>query len=417
VREEAPRHTAGHRDCPACETLKRAITELRYIQDLAFPAAAHAYLRARHDLSAGARAAADQYLKALLRFFELLKLRDIHVGHIEAYQRSRQEEIRASKQHKARHGDARLSSDGASRINHEISLLGRVLGRAGLWEPIKAFYHPLPLPDEGPGIALSPEEERCYFKLARSNPRWLIAYCCAVISRNTTAGPAEMRLLRVKDVRLQGDSPSIFVRESRKTEFRYRAIPINAEAAAALRLLLARHCEQLRRYGLAESPEHYLIPARARARGASPDFSCPIGSWKTAHYALRAELAKRFPRLARMRKYDWRHTGMTVMLEDAATSYSTIEKLAGHRINSRTKQVYDHVRDGSLRAAVQRASSDSGAGQVQAPAKEVAISSQQLALTFDPGRKPIAAAAAASSIADPGAGTWLYLFSTNNAQK
>jgi hypothetical protein len=118
-----------------------------------------------------------------------------------------------------------------------------------------------------------------------------------------------------------------------------------------------------------------------------------------------------------MRKYDWRHTGMTVMLEDAATSYSTIEKLAGHRINSRTKQVYDHVRDGSLRAAVQRASSDSGAGQVQAPAKETAASSQQLALSFDPGRKPIAAAAAASSIADPGAGTWLYLFSTKNAQK
>jgi integrase len=414
VREEAPRHTAGHRDCPACETLKRAITELRHIQDLTFPAAAHAYLRARHDLSAGARAAADQYLKALLRFFELLKLRDIHVGHIEAYQRSRQEEIRASKQHKARHGDARLPSDGASRINHEISLLGRVLARAGLWEPIKAFYHPLPLPDEGPGIALTEEEERAYFKLARSNPDWLNAYCCAVISRNTTAGPAEIRYLRMKDLRLEGESPSMFVRESRKTEFRYRRNPLNGEAIAALRLLVERHHELLRRFGLAESPEYYMMPARSRTRGAPPDFSRPIRSWKTAHYAIRRALAKRFPRLARMRKYDWRHTCMTVLLEDAATSYSTIEKLAGHRINSRTKQVYDHVRDGSLRAAVQRASSDSGAGQVQAPAK--AASSQQLPLSFDPGRKPIAATAAASSIADPGAGTWLYLFSTKNAQ-
>jgi hypothetical protein len=41
-----------------------------------------------------------------------------------------------------------------------------------------------------------------------------------------------------------------------------------------------------------------------------------MDSWKKAWYALRAEAGKKFPRLAKLRRYDLRHHSLTRLMED-----------------------------------------------------------------------------------------------------
>lgn len=104
------------------------------------------------------------------------------------------------------HHEARLDpdaalreSEGAWRIHHESSCLGQVMARAGLWADIKRFYEPLRLP-KTEGIALSRAEEEHLFAPARIKTKWFVAYYCGLISRNTTAGPSEIRHLRLGDI-------------------------------------------------------------------------------------------------------------------------------------------------------------------------------------------------------------------------
>ncbi|HZU23614.1 MAG TPA: tyrosine-type recombinase/integrase [Terriglobales bacterium] len=320
------------------------------------------------------------YAAALGRYFGMMRLCDIRVGHLELYQRSRQAAIRMTAPHLARHGAEHHEWDGASRINHELNLMAQMLRRAGLWAALQPEYRPLPLPREGPGIALTEEEERHYFKLARGNPRWLVAYCTSVLSRATSANPGELKGLRVAGVRLDAAVPSIVVKEYAKNVFRERVLPLNPEAAEAARLLMNRYLTMCEEAGVAPSPEHYLLPHRARRQGAQPDFTRHMHSWKRAHYAIRAEMAKKFPRLAAMRHADWRHTVCTVWLEDPTVSYSTIEKMMGHRLNSETKRKYDHMRDPAMRAAA-----DSARVRIEAPAAADAKKPPRAAGSVGPG--------------------------------
>lgn len=317
--------------------------------DKLFPDAAKEWLKSRLRLSTRSRNGYHDHIKHLTGFFGLMRLREIHLGHVVTYQRSRQEQIRSSKQHRAATRTVeRRESDGASGINHEVSCLAQVLGRAGLWAEIKRFYEPLPLPKGSIGIALTAEEEGHLFKVASSRPRWLIAYCCSLISRNTTAGPSEIRYLRLCDVELDTDRGSfIHIEEGVKNEFRKRPVPLNRDGEWAVRTLL----ERARELG-AEDPTHYLLPHRAHERGAKPDPTRPMGSWKKAHYAMCKEAGKKFPRLVHLRRYDFRHTAATELLENPAVSFTTIEHVMGHRLSSKTKRKYDHVRNDALRVAV-----------------------------------------------------------------
>lgn len=338
-------HTLGHQDCPACERAKQSIMIGEQLGDSLFPEAARHWLRTRKSIAETTRKDYRDHIATLTKFFGQMRLRDIHIGHVDTYQRSRQEAIRGTKRHRAgRDAEKRLPSDGASRINHEISCLGQVMHMAGLWQEIKRFYEPLPLPKDGPGIALSPEEERHLFEVARSRPRWMTAYCCALISRNTTAGPGEIRHLRLRDIDLQ--SAVLHIEEGVKNSFRRRPVPLNADAAKAVRYLLDR----AQRLGSTQS-EHYLLPHRAHRMGAAPDPTRPMGSWKKAHYAMCEEAGKRFPRLLRMRLYDYRHTACTNLLEDPSVSFTTIEHMMGHHLGSDVKRKYDHLRNSALRVA------------------------------------------------------------------
>lgn len=317
-----------------------------------FPLAARQWLDSRKRLSPTTRKHYEDYIQTLSRFFQM-PIEEIKIGHVVVYQRSRQAEIRMSAQHKYRKDGAPPDpSDGASRINHEISCLGQVLARAGLWEEIKKFYEPLPLPADSPAIALDREEEDHLFTLASSKSRWMVAYCCDRITRTTTAGPGEIRHLRIRDIDLESPAgPVVHIREGLKNEFRERPLPLNNDAARAMQFLLERYQRICTRCGITPSADHYLLPHRASKRGEPADPTRPMGSWKRAHYAMRAAAAKKFPRLARLRRYDLRHTACTIMLEDPSIAYTTIEHMMGHRLNSKTKRKYDHLRNQALRAA------------------------------------------------------------------
>jgi integrase len=341
-------HTPDHVACPACRALEQAATAASSMADRLFPQAAQDWLATRRRLSASSVRRYREMMAELDKFFGQLRLRDIHLGHVIAYQKQRQEQIRQTKRHQARKpSDAEpKASDGASRINHEISCLGQVMARAGLWVEIKKFYEPLPLP-RPESMALSTEEETHLFHVAAGNARWFVAYCCALISRNTTAGPGEIRHLRLGDIELDTVHGSfLHIEEGVKNNFRKRPVPLNTDARWAVLQLLERANE----LGSLE-PQHYLLPHRARALGQAPDPDRPMGSWKKAHYAMCAKAAEKFPRLAQLRLYDYRHTAMTDMLENPAVSFTTIEHMAGHRLNSDTKRKYDHLRNSALRVA------------------------------------------------------------------
>ena len=320
-----------------------------------FPAALHDYLELRRG-KLGERTANlyRKYGQALSSFFHEFRLEQIEIGHIVAYQRERQCQIRESKQHayaKEKLGEfVPGATDGASIVNHEIScVLQQMLRLAGLWSPLSNFYEPLPLPKHGPGIALTEEEEKHLFAVAAKRPRWMVALCCSLISRNTTAGPGEIRHLRIRNVDLE--HRYIRIEEAVKCEVRVRTLPLNEDALAAVKWLFDRYRSKLADLGIPEHPEHYLIPHRATKKGQGLDPWRPIGSWKKAFYSLRAEAGKKYPRLATLRRYDLRHTVCTLMLEDPNMSFTTIEKMMGHRLGSKVKGKYEHIRDKTLRAA------------------------------------------------------------------
>jgi integrase len=346
-------HSIGHLDCPACQGVKLSTMFGESLAHLLFPAAARLWLDGRRKLSKSSRRYYLDYIAALASFFGTMPLEEIHLGNIVTYQKDRQAQIRITKRHRATNpAGAENEWDGASLINHELSCLQQIMTRAGLWAEIAKFYEPLPLPKEGPGIALEPEEERHWFQVAKAGgTRWEIAYWCSLLSRGTTAGPGEIRHLRLKDIVLDPpEGPVIKVLRhtdgGAKNEFRERPLPLNLDAEKAVCWLLDR----ARDLG-ACAPEHYLLPHRADRKGDVADPTRPMGSWKRAHEAICQEAGKKYPRLLGLRPYDFRHTAATDLMEDPTVSWATIEHLLGHRINSKTKRKYDHIRNQKLRDA------------------------------------------------------------------
>lgn len=271
------------------------------------------------QISSGSLENYRQYIQSLNLFFGEMRLEDIHIGNVEEYQELRQETC------------------GASRINHEISCLQQILKRAGLWEELRRYYEPMPLPASSPGVALEMMEEEHLFKTAAKKPKWKVAYCCALLSANTTMGPGEIRHLRLGNIDLQ--NRRVFIEEGVKNKFRVRTLPLNDEAAWALSTLL----EVAHKHG-SHLDDHHLLSYRPRVAGAKYDPLKPMGSWKTAWFSLRKEAGKRYPALLTLRRNDMRHHACTKLLEDSRVSERTIEEMMGHRLNSRTKERYSHIR-------------------------------------------------------------------------
>jgi integrase len=316
-------HTLGHVFCPACENLKNSLMREVDFGELTFPEAARIWIDSRVRLSPGSVRDYKAGIKALTPFFGLLRLKDIHIGHISAYQSQRKQRV--------------------IRCNRELGvILAQIMYRAGLWDDIKKFYEPLPIPRTKVGIALEPEEEKELFRIAAANPRWLVTYCASLLARNTCMGTQEVRRIRLMDIDLK-ELSWIKICDRVKNDFRIRTLKCNHDARWALRQLLDVAYDKG-----ASDPEHFIIPHRAENGSKGPDFTRPIFSFYKSWYAIRTEAAKKFPRLARLRFYDMRHTANTRLLENPDVPYNVIEHYMGHRVGSETKRIYDHMRDSNI---------------------------------------------------------------------
>ena len=299
------------------------------------------WLDSRKTIAPGTRRDYQECIKHLVKFFGQLPLRDIHIGHIQSYQ------------------EFRKLTNGPMRINREVGVLGSVLAQAGLWTELKPVYHRLLQPKSKRGIALEPEEEATLWKIAASNPRWQLVYWCSVLARNTCMGTKEIRMLRLKAIDQQ-EFQWVRVEEGLKNKYRERTIRCNPDAGWALRNLI----ERAARLGDVD-PEHYLLPHRARKGKRGGDPTKPQESFLFSWRKLRTELAKKYPHLARLRFYDNRHTACTRLLENPSVPYNAVEHMMGHELNSKTKRIYDHVRNTTLHAASEALSS----GHIEIPSE------------------------------------------------
>lgn len=292
-----------------------------------FPEAAAKWLltHERH-IKAGTVRHYRMCISSLTKFFSAMRLNQIHIGHLEQYQIMRS-------------SGNWLSKAGPSVVNHELNTLSQILARAGLWTDLSPHYKPLPLPQPTVGCALAPEDEERLFRIAAQNPRWKLAYWCSLLTANTTAGPAEIRFLRLRDVDML--APSINIQEGVKNEYRKRLIPLNENAAWALRKLVERAHE----CG-AHLPDHYLLPHRAANGQKGFDPTRPLYSWRTSWEKLRNAAG-----MPHLRMYDLRHHVITKLLEDEDVSERTVIELAGH-VSRQMLDRYSHIRMKTKRSAV-----------------------------------------------------------------
>lgn len=303
-----------------------------------FPEAAELWLASRKNINGGQHSTRFMYtcyIKALSRFFGHLRLDEITSERLQEYQK-----LRAAG---SLEGSARPA--GPSLINHELNTLQQVLTRAGLWSQIADWYEPLPVSQRGPGIALTVEEEDCLFRTASRKKRWLVAYCCSLVTANTTAGPGEIRHLRLSDVELK--EGLIHIEEGIKTRGRRRTIPLNSIAQWAIATLL-----ELARSKGSYLPEHYLLPHRAHVKGAGWDPLKPMGGWRTAWEALREEAGRFQARLSKLRQYDLRHHSISRLLENPEVSEGTVREICGH-VSHKMLARYSHCRIEVRRKAVE----------------------------------------------------------------
>jgi integrase len=200
--------------------------------------------------------------KTLLKFFGDIKLTDITIHHFRRHQVMR-----------------RQLGVGPVAINHELGTLRQILRFFGLWrDSISQFYKQLRMDRVGPGVALTEEQTEQLFRVAfdkynncstRQRGYWEVAIWASLLSVNTSAGPGEIRYLRLQDIDLNENAPKIYINRG-KNHFRLREIPLNPVALMAAKKLL----ERARRIGCCQ-PEHYLLPARRSGR-MQPDYVVPV---------------------------------------------------------------------------------------------------------------------------------------------
>lgn len=291
------------------------------LTQVAFPEAAAAWLETRRPyLSPKTLEGYESCVRTLGAFFAETKLTEITGDHLRAYQRMR------------------MAKAGASIINHETSILQQMLKRIGRWREMENDFQPLPLPKESPGRALTEQEEERLYRIGPTNPNWDIAYCTMVISLNTTAGPGEIRHVRMRDIDWVEKTFRVAA-EGAKNQHRIRVIPLNDHAFNAVEYLYKR----AKTLG-ATLESDYLLPFRVH-RGTY-DFTRPCEGWRTAHKEMCAACE------IKIRRYDFRHTAITNLLQNPEVSEETVEAIAGH-ISHKMKKRYSHIRMKPKREAVE----------------------------------------------------------------
>ena len=252
-------HTSDHHNCPACKALNAALqVQRKNISSLTF-SQARVYWTARRvqatGLKAGTHERDDSYMEALAQFFGPLRLCEISPGHLRAYQMAR-----PKNRMRVDGGEFRPWKRTAtnSTVNHELALLGRILGHCRLWKHLREYYFPLPVPKWSPREIMSEEDEARFFIEGGRHPQAQLAYQVACLTNNTTASGSELRYLRLKHIFLRPakEISEIYIPpEGVKNDSRPRKIALNRTAKWAVQQLYRRALQ----LGCAD-PDDYLFP-------------------------------------------------------------------------------------------------------------------------------------------------------------
>lgn len=320
-------HTAGV-DCPVCAGLKNMASH-RADGSFHFSLAAQIWLDAHAAyIRPSTRYCYTRYLHALNRFFGAIPVRDIHIGHLRAYQAERREAVCSR------------------RINQEIKCCFMpVLKESNHWRDLADLYHTLPVVENRVRKNLSEDEERRLIACAldSSHPRRLLAGHCLITMCNTGMGFGELHYLRRKDVVFDVAQPFVTTNPAGvKNPFRVRTIPLNWLALRSLRWIVHRW-EQI---GGTEA-EQYILPhygshgetmTRTHNLKCAPDFTRPMHSIQRAARAIFREAG--LPVVV----YDMRSTFGTKLLNDPNVSDQMFKEIFGHAPKSREQDRYSNQR-------------------------------------------------------------------------
>lgn len=163
------------------------------------------------------------YLKALLAFFEDIRLYQIDAGSLVAYQSTRSKAV------------------GASAANHEVNALAQILRQAALWGRIADSYKPLKEKEWQKPNVFTPREQELIFSNTKDDPELELAEIAFKIMRNAGVGASELRRTRLRDVDLDSTPPTYHVAgDASHFDIVPRLIPLNAEAQAAFHRAIER---------------------------------------------------------------------------------------------------------------------------------------------------------------------------------
>jgi integrase len=293
----------------------------------------------------------EQYIDALGRMFDEIRLVDITAGHLRVYQMARE----------ANDLDGRavwLKPAGHSIINHELSCVAQILQHAKCWAKLKPYYFPLSIPKWSPRDVLTEEDEQELFSRAASHPEAALAYWVACVTNNTTAAGCELRGLRIKNIFLREgrEISEIYIpADAVKNSSRPRKIALNRTAKWAV--------EQCYKRALALGacqPDHYLFPFRVNRKVYDP--TRPGSRWFLRKSWDKLREATGFKNL---NPHDLRHQCITRMLEQGVQP-ETVRAIAGH-VTREMMEYYSHIRAQARYDAVMAIELDEIKRQKQGP--------------------------------------------------
>lgn len=344
-------HTPGHRGyCPACANGGR-LEERELSPAITFREAFAAWIDRRviekqnyftkvRYVSKRTEKDLRQYARAAGKFFDELRLEEIHRGHLREYQKARALNLllESDQEGEARERHPWHEQAGAKLIRKEVQTVLRVLRAAGLWteEDDKALDL-VEADEQDVPRALTPHEQQLWLTTASRRIEWRLVYLWSIVAFQTTMATNEMRALRLGDIDL--DQGLLQVRsEGAKNRFRIRSIPLQTrEIVFALRELI----ERARGMG-ARSPFHYLFPLHIT--GERYDAEQPFTVWGMRKPWDAVKAATGFDGEGgrpNFTPYCTRHTSITRMAE-AGVPIPVIMSYAGH-ISPRMQQHYTQV--------------------------------------------------------------------------
>jgi integrase len=326
-------HTTGHLACPACNRRRTLAMQATISPGTLFAEAARLWLDSRtfngnsRSRFVAPRTLKDfaQYIAALDRFFGMMPVSQIHLGHIRSYQ------------------EQRSATCGPNKINQEVGTLVRVLKRSECWTAeLEEHYEPLQHEETDIARALTPAEQERWLDVAGSLPGCALVHWYSLLAFSTTMSGHEMRGLQIGDVRMAERIIMVRVRGA-KNKYRIRTIPMTDDASwAAQRILELAH-----RRG-AREPQHYLFPFREVRNSFNPAKAMTESGLKKPWDEVRSASG-----LKAFRIHDTRHTAIT-RLAEAGTPVPVIMSMAGH-ISRRMWQHYTQISEQAKRQALEAA--------------------------------------------------------------